>query len=113
MDLGVPCLGTRNCPVDRWVVDAVAGAVAADSAVALLERDSLHGKCAYYRCPFVAACVAVSAVNALALEHVGYLEDSWEGHHQAECYLLVLAKMVLVGFDSLDQLVFGHLEEKS
>lgn len=112
MDLDVPYLGTRNFPAGRWVENAVVGvAAAADSAAVLLGRDLLRGKCVCYQ-SFVAAGVAVS-VNALALEHVGYLEDLWKGHYRVESYLLVWAKGVLVGLDSLHQLVLGHSEEKS
>lgn len=113
MDLGVPYLGTPNYPAGRWVEDAAAGVAAAvDSAAVLLGGDLLRGKRACYQRPFVAAGVAVS-VDAPALEHVGYLGDLWKGHYRVESYLLVWAKGVLVGFDSLDQLVPGHSEEKS
>lgn len=103
----------RNCRAGHWVEDAVADVAAADSAAVLLGRDLLRDTRAYYRSPFVVACVAVSMVDALALEHGGYLEDLWKELHQAESCLLVLVKGVLVGFDSLDRLVFGQSKERS
>ena len=103
----------RSYRAGHWVEDAVADVAAADSAAVLLGRDSLRDKRAYYRSPSVVACVAVSMVDALALEHAGYLEGLWKELHQAESYLLVLVRGVLVGFDSLDRLVFGQSEEKS
>ncbi len=79
LNLGVPCSARRSCRADHWVVDVADGADA--NSVAVLARGWVRDRYAYCQRPSAAAGAGVSVVSGLALEHVGYFEDWWNGRH--------------------------------